>query len=85
MVIILDGNSEHALRRICLLGGKIRFVTALDLIECLRQYNMTCITEILLLLLLLSACIRKIGLLGGKLRFVTALDLIKCLKQFKLQ
>ena len=37
VVLILDGNTEHvahALRKIGLFGEKIRFATALDLIDC---------------------------------------------------
>ena len=40
MVPILDGILEyvaHACRKIGLLGEKIQFVTALDLIKCLNQ------------------------------------------------
>ena len=41
MVLILDGNSEsvaHAIRKICVFGEKkMRFMTALDLIKCLKQ------------------------------------------------
>ena len=38
MVIILDGNSEpHAWWKIGLIRKKIRFVTSLDLIKCLKQ------------------------------------------------
>ena len=39
MVLILDGNSEHAVNRgkIGLFGEKIGFVAALDLRKCLKQ------------------------------------------------
>ena len=40
MVLILDGNLEHAAqacRKIGLFEGKVRFVTAFDLIKCLKH------------------------------------------------
>ena len=43
MVLISDGKTEHvsyALRKIGLFGKKIRFFTALDLTNCLKQIKL---------------------------------------------
>ena len=70
---------------------KIRFMTALDLIECLKQIKSTDKLNIRITVCILysnsehvAQAWRKIGRLSKKkIRFVTALDLIECLKQIK--